>query len=714
MWRQRSAIRSSIDHFISTRFPFLLLMQAASRATRPVTKGNFYTRPVVIAAFAALVGTGSLSRSIFSSFFTSRNLATMAQNPFDVEWRTPHGIPPFEEIKPEHYRPAFDKAMAEQRHSLEALKATHRNGKAPTFASFMVPFEKSGESLRKVGQVFFNLASAHTNPDLQKVELHVAPVLARHENAISFDEELFANVKKLYDAQKRISENPRNAEERLIEKAYLSFARRGALLPTGSPARARFGEISERLATLATQFTQNVLREEASYELRISTEEELSGLPTVALQAARATAKEKGLDTDPKTGLPIHVITLSRSSIEPFLTFSNNRALRKQAHLAWSKRGANGNESDTRDIVREMVRLRAEAASLLGYNNYAEYALEDRMAKATSKVEDLLMQCWRPALQKAKVEEQELLKIARQLGHNDVTSIEGYDFRYYAEKYRSVKFALDESTVKPYYQLDRLVDGMFYTASKIYGLAFRETTGQYPRYHPQLRTFDVLDAKSNELVGVFIADFFARSSKRSGAWMSNYREQHSIDGTDIRPIVVNVLNFNAPANPGEPVLLSASDTITLFHEFGHALHGLLSKTKYPSQAGTNVLSDFVELPSQINENWVNQLASLPSNKTFMKHVESGEPIPRALLDKMKEGKQFGEGFATVEYLVSAIIDLEVHKVPFALLESGKADPIAIEEEVLKRLDVSSATPPRHRLTHFLHLFSDGFGMYSSG
>jgi peptidyl-dipeptidase Dcp len=253
---------------------------------------------------------------------------------------------------------------------------------------------------------------------------------------------------------------------------------------------------------------------------------------------------------------------------------------------------------------------------------------------------------------------------------------------------------------------------MFFTASKLYGLAFKETTGTFPRYHPLVRTFEVMDAKTNELVGIFIADFFARSSKRSGAWMSAYREQHRLDGTDVKPIIVNVLNFNAPSG-NEPVLLSASDSTTLFHEMGHALHGLLSNVTYPSQSGTSVLGDFVELPSQINEHWVDALAALPSDKTPMRHVQTGEPIPQSILDKMKRGKQFGEGFATVEYLTSALVDLEVHRVGFEAFVNGR-DPIAIEEEVLKRLDVSSATPPRHRLSHFLHLFSDGFGMYACG
>lgn len=642
------------------------------------------------------------------------SLATMASNPFDLDFAkvAPHGVPPFESIKADHYAPAFAKAMEDQLRQIDAINAAHRE-KQPTFKSLVEPFERSSAGLRKVGLVFHNLASAHTNPDLQKVELDISPVLARHETAVSMNQELFGNVKKLYEAQKSLSPTPRNAEERLVERMYLSFARRGAPLPPGSPERARFAEITEKLATLATQFTQAVLKEEAAYELRLSTEEELSGLPAFALSAARATAKERGLDKDPQTGRDVHVITLSRSSIEPFLTFANNRALRKQAHQAWTKRGANGNEFDTREIVREMVRLRAEAAALLGHKSYADYALEDRMAKEVRKVEDLLMQCWKPALSKAKKEEQELLQIARQLGHHDVKSIEGWDFRYYAEKYRAVKFALDESAVKPYYQLDRLVDGMFFAASQIYGIQVKETTGQVPKYHPSLRTFEVSDL-SGQLVGIFIADFFARPSKRSGAWMSAYREQESLDG-EVRPIIVNVLNFNGPSAPGEPVLLSADDARTLFHEFGHALHGLLSRVRYPSQSGTSVLSDFVELPSQINENWFSALANLPADKTFIKHVETGEPMPKALRDKIAAGKQFGEGFSTVEYLVSAIVDMEVHKVSWQAYKNGTApDPIQVEEDVLRRLDVSTATPPRHRLTHFLHLFSDGFGMYAAG
>ena len=390
-----------------------------------------FSGPVLVAAVAAFVGINH--RAAVLSILPRFGFATMANNPFDATWTTAHQIPPFEQLRPEHYAPAFNKAMSEQISQLEAINAAHRGGKQPTFQSLMIPFERSGDALRKVGMVFHNLASAHTNPDLQKVELEVSPALARHENAVSMNEELFSNVRKLYDAQKNTSGFPRNAEERLIERAYLSFARRGALLPTGSAARSRFSEITERLATLATTFTQNTLKEEASYELRISTPEELSGLPDVSLQAARATAIEKGLDKD-ANGLPIHVITLSRSSIEPFLTFSNNRALRKQAHVAWSKRGANGNEFDNREIVREMCQLRAEAASLLGHKTYADYALEDRMAKNVETVEGLLIQCWKPALAKAKVEEQELLKIARQLGHTDVTSIEGHDFRYLTKR----------------------------------------------------------------------------------------------------------------------------------------------------------------------------------------------------------------------------------------------------------------------------------------
>ncbi|KAI9015505.1 Zn-dependent oligopeptidase [Hyaloraphidium curvatum] len=638
-------------------------------------------------------------------------------NPFFTEWRTPHAIPPFEAIRVEHFKPAFDAAIAAQRDSIAQIRAAHAD-RAPTFASLMVPLERSGAQLRRVEAVFHNLASAHTNPELQAVERDLAPLLARHANAVAMDVGLFKLVEKLDADMKAARGNaaPRNPEERLVDRSFRGFVRRGAQLKEGSKERARFAEATERLAALAADFAQKVLADEGGWELRLSSPEELVGLSPPLLSAARAAATERGLDTDP-AGRPIHVITLSRSSVEPFLAASDNRALRKKACDAWALRGANGNANDTRETVREMLRLRAEVAHILGFASFAEFALEDRMARTTGAVDSLLMQCWRPALDKAKDEERELLDVARRLGHNDVQRIEPHDYRYYVGKLRALRFDLDESAVKRYYSLDRLVQGMFYAAGRLYGLKISETTGKYPRYHPQLRTFEVTDATTGSLIGVLMCDFFSRQSKRGGAWMSEYRGQSMLEGADERPIVVNVLNFNAPAKEGEPVLLSADDSRTLFHEFGHALHGLLSRVVYPSQSGTNVLSDFVELPSQINERFLEPLARLPAEVNPFRDVETGAVIPAELLARMEEGRTFGEGFATVEFLLSALVDMDVHSIPYSAYAKGAApDPFAVEQATIARLGAPASIPPRHRLSHFLHLFADGSpgAMYASG
>ncbi|MFC4175660.1 M3 family metallopeptidase [Microvirga sp. GCM10011540] len=606
-------------------------------------------------------------------------------NPLLRPWTGPHGLPPFESIAPEHFRPAFDTALAEQQAEIAAIAGSSEKS---TFANTIEALERSGLALKRVGGVFFNLAGSHTNDAIQAIEREMAPILAKHRNSIFMNEALFQRVEALYRDRERLGLNPEQA--RVLDRYRTIFIRAGAQLDPEK--KKRLAAITERLASLGTQFAQNVLADERSYKLVLDGEADLAGLPSFLREAAAQAAEDSGLKGK-------HVITLSRSSIEPFLQFSSRRDLREQAFKAWAARGDSGNATDNKAIIAEMVALRAERAKLLGYATFADFKLADTMAKTPDAVLKLLNEVWTPARERARRERDDLQTQAQSQGDN--IEIAPWDWRYYAEQVRMARHNLDEATIKPYFQLDRIIEAAFDTAHRLFGLTFEELQ-DFPRYHPDIRAWQVRDS-GGAPIGIFIGDYFARSSKRSGAWMSAFRSQERLTG-DIRPIIVNVMNF-AKGGPGEPSLLSFDDARTLFHEFGHALHGLLSNVTYPLLAGTSVSTDFVELPSQLYEHWLSQPDIL---RRYATHYRTGEPIPEELLQRLMAARNFNQGFATVEYLASAFVDIDLHR----LADPGELDAAAFEKQSLERIGMPREIIMRHRTPHFAHVFSgDG---YSSG
>lgn len=610
-------------------------------------------------------------------------------NPFSRVWDTPFGLPPFDEIKPEHIRPAFAAALAKHKAEIAAIVADPARA---DFANTIEAMERAGRALSRVGGVFYNLAGAHTNEELQAIEREMSPITSRHWSSIMMDPALFARVERVYERREALQLQPEQV--RLLERSYRGFVRAGARLGPGD--KARLAAINERLAALGTQFSQNVLGDESSYMLILDEEEKLAGLPPFLKAATARAAADRGHDGK-------HAVTLSRSIIEPFLTFSTRRDLREEAFTAWSKRGEHRGKTDNRGLVAEMVRLRAEKAKLLGFKTFAHFKLDDCMAKTPEKVRELLELVWTPAKARAAREAADLAALAQGEGENG--PIRPWDWRHYAEKVRQQTYALDEAMLKPYLQLDRIIAAAFDTAGKLFGLSFTEKR-DLAGYHPDVRIWEVTEAGSGRHIGLFLGDYFARPSKRSGAWMSAFRGQRKLGG-EIRPIIVNVCNFAKPEE-GKPALLSLDDARTLFHEFGHALHGLLSDVTYGSLAGTAVSRDFVELPSQLYEHW---FLTEEVMQRYCLHAETGEPIPQALIDKIRKAQTFNQGFATVEYTSSALVDLAFH----SLEKPGEIDPLAFEAAELERLGMPAEIIMRHRTPHFTHVFSgDGYsaGYYS--
>ena len=606
-------------------------------------------------------------------------------NPLLEAWTTPFGLPPFDRIRPEHFRPAFDAALAQNRAEIDAVA---RDPAEPSFANTIEALERSGELLEKVGGVFWNLSGAHTNPEIQGIEREMAPRLAKHFSEIAMNAALFGRVDALFRRMDDLGLD--DEQKRVLELTHKRFVRAGAQLQGAD--KDRLAQIVERLAALGAQFSQNVLADEAGYRLVLETDEDKAGLPDWLVEAARRAGDELGLPGKA-------VITLARSSIEPFLQFSTSRALREKAFEAWTHRGEMGGDTDNRAIVAETLKLRAERARLLGYPTFAAYKLDNTMAKTPAAVQDLLDRVWAPAKARAAEERDDLAALAREEGAN--IAIGPHDWRHYSAKVRKRKHDLDEAELKPYLQLDRMIEAAFDTAGRLFGLRFAERR-DLPVYHPDVRAWDVTDAGGRH-VAVFLGDYFARPSKRSGAWMSSYRGQRKLGG-EVRPIVVNVMNFSKAAE-GQPALLSFDDARTLFHEFGHALHGMLSDVTYPSIAGTSVSRDFVEFPSQLFEHWLMQPDVL---RRFAVHAETGEPMPEALLDRVLAARNFNQGFATVEYASSALVDLAFHQ----LEDADEVEPIAFERAVLERIGMPAEIVMRHRTPHFAHVFSgDG---YSSG
>jgi peptidyl-dipeptidase Dcp len=613
---------------------------------------------------------------------------TTLDNPLLAEWTAPYEMPPFAEIRPEHYRPAFDAAFTAHDKEIAAIIA---DPAPPSFDNVLGALERSGEMLRRVALVFFNLVSTDSDEALQEIEREITPRMAAHNQAIFTNQNLFNKI----DAVKsRVEELGLTSEQRrLLEETHRAFVRSGAQLDEAG--RRRMAEITERLAALSTQFAQNVLADESSY-LMLLDEGDLDGLPGFLRSAAAATAKDRGHEGK-------YAITLSRSSIGPFLQFSTRRDLREEAFKAWIARGAGGGGTDNRAIIAETLRLRAEKAMLLGFDTFVEYSLDNTMAKTPDAVRDLLLAVWEPARARAAEDRDALARLVAEEGGN--FAIAPWDWRHYAEKLRKAKHNLDEAELKPYFELNRMIEAAFETARRLFGLSFNERT-DLPVYHPDVRVWEAFD-REGKPVGLFVGDCFTRPSKRGGAWMSGFRSQHKLDGAEVRPIIVNVLNLVKGA-PGEPSLLSVDDVRTLFHEFGHGLHGLLSNVTYPSLSGTGVKRDFVELPSQLYEHWAMTPEIL---KRYALHSETGEPMPDDLLERVLDARKFDQGFATVEYVASAIIDLDLH-------QSAQPDSVididAAEAEFIDRVGMPAEIVLRHRPSHFLHLFAGGYaaGYYS--
>ena len=601
---------------------------------------------------------------------------TNTQNPLLTEWSGPFGLPPLPAIAPEHFRPAFERALAAHRAEIDAIAA---NAAAPSFDNTIMALEKSGRTLDRVSNVFFVLAGANTGDAIETIEREVSPLLARHSNALYLNAKLYARIADLYSRREALGLNAEQA--RVLDRYHTRFVRAGAALEKRS--QDRLAAINERLASLGTQFGQNVLADEKAYALVLD-ECDLAGLPDFARAAARAAAEERG-----QPGR--YAITLARSSCESFLQFSARRDLREKVFQAWIKRGENDGATDNRALIAEMVALRAERAKLLGFATYADYRLDDQMAKTPQAARKLLDEVWGRARRKANTERDALQKMIAEEGGN--FALQAWDWRYYAEKLRKARYELDEAKIKPYFQLDKMVEAAFETARRLFGLSF--TPVAVPLYHPDARAWEVKD-KNGVHVGLFIGDYFARPSKHSGAWMTSLRDQEKLAG-DIRPIILNICNFSKPA-AGEKALLSFDDARTLFHEFGHALHGLLSNVTYPLLAGTAVPSDFVELPSQLYEHWLEVPEIL---QKYARHAHSGEPMPKALLDRLLATRTFNQGFATVEYTACALLDLDIHALPGeAKLDVGK-----FERDDLDRIHMPAEIVMRHRLPHFQHLFS---------
>jgi peptidyl-dipeptidase Dcp len=609
----------------------------------------------------------------------------VANNPLLQAWTAPFGLAPFERLRAEHFEPAFDRAMGEQRAELDALAAQPQ---PPSFDNTIAAFDASGRLLARLDGVFHNLCASETSPELQAVQRRLAQPLAAHNNAVYMHAGLFARVDALFASRHQLGLDGESL--RLLERVHLDFVRAGARLE--GQAQKRYAHVMEMLADLHTRFGQHVLADESSYALALNDERDLAGLPTFVRDAAADAARLRGL--------PGHVITLSRSLIVPFLTFSERPDLREQAWRAWTSRGEHEGATDNRAIVRQILALRAEQAALHGHRCYADFALEDTMAQRQTAVMALLDQVWERALPAVQGERAQLQSFKATIGH--VGPIEAWDWRYWAEKVRHSTYSIDDAQVKPYFSLDRMVLAAFDCARRLFDVQFRYRP-DLVLYHPDVKAYEVTRGDGSA-VGLFLHDNFARPTKRSGAWMSAYRLQSALadeGGTDparTLPIIVNNNNF-AKAPAGQPTLLSFDDLRTLFHEFGHGLHGLLSDVRYERLSGTQVLRDFVELPSQLFEHWMSQPQVL---QIHARHVDTGEPIPQSLIDKLQAARNFGQGYETVRYTASALTDMAVHGLAADQLPE---DVVAFEADVLRRYGLPAAVGLNHRYTHFQHLFS---------
>ncbi len=616
--------------------------------------------------------------------------ATNATNPALTDWNGLNGLPRFEALNDGDFAPAFDAALARHEEEIDAIAD---NPEAPTFDNTIVALELAGDDLSRVSALFWNRAGAHTNDTIQALERDISPKMSRHYSKIGMNAALFKRIDTLWETRESLGLTLE--QTRVLERHWKGFVKSGAKLEKAE--QEKLAGINEKLAGLGTQFGQNVLSDEKGWALILSDGDDLAGIPDFLKDAMAAAARERGEDQK-------FAVTLSRSIIEPFLTFSERRDLREQAFKAWVARGENDGPSDNRGIIRETLALRGEVAKLLGYGNFAELKLDSTMAKTPDAVNDLLRQVWVKAVKRAGEEEADIAKLIADEGKNH--EVMPWDWRFYAEKIRAQKFNFSEAELKPYLQLEKIIDACFDVAGRLFDIHAVEKKG-IAAYHPDVRVFEIRD-RDDRLVAMFLGDYFARSSKRSGAWMSAFQSQHKLplkNGAEGElPIIYNVCNFAKPAE-GKPALLSLDDARTLFHEFGHALHGMLSNVTYPSVSGTGVSRDFVELPSQLYEHWLTVPEIL---KQYAVHFETGKPMPQELLDKVLAARSFNAGFNTVEFTSSALVDMAFHT------RDAVADPMAVQGEVLKELGMPKSMVMRHASPHFQHIFAGGYsaGYYS--
>ncbi len=614
-------------------------------------------------------------------------MADAAPNPFFTEYTTPFGVPPFDKIEVAHYKPAFEKGMEEQKKEIDAIV---NNPEEPTFENTIVALDRSGELLTKVMYAFSGQSSVNTTDEIQALEQELYPVLSAHSDDISLNPALFTRVKVVYD--KQASMNLNKEQKKLLEETYKGFVRGGANLDADKQARLR--ELNEKISVLELTFGQNVLKETNAFKLVVDNKEDLAGLPESLIAAAAETAAADSMEGK-------WIFTLHNPSVMPFLQYADNRALREKIFKAYINRGNNGNGNDNKNVVKELVAARLDKAKLLGYEDFAAFVLDENMAKSEKNVYNLLDQIWTPALKKAKEELADInAEIKKEGGDFEA---EGWDWRYYADKARQAKFNMDENEVRPYLELNHVREGAFYVANKLYGITFTEIK-DIPKPDPDAFAFECKD-KDGSSLGVLYMDFYTRPGKGGGAWCGGYRDQSYKDGKKVLPVVTTVFNFSKPA-AGQPALLSADEAETVFHEFGHALHGLFADVHYTGVAG--VPRDFVELPSQVMEHWVFEPEVL---KVYAKHYQTGEVIPQELVDKIVKSSKYGQGFATVEYLAASLLDMDYHTLKEQL---PGMDIEAFEAEAMNKRGLIRQIPPRYRTTYFGHTMEGGYtaGYYS--
>ncbi len=616
-------------------------------------------------------------------------------NPAIHTWTGQLGLPDFTSIKDRDFEATFSAALPAHLAEIEAIA---NNPEEPTFENTVSALERAGELLTRASDIFWNLVGSNTNDTLQELERKLSPELSCHQSAIMMNRSLFGRIDALY--RNRDSLGLEAEASRVLELKWRSFVRSGAQL--NKTDQAQLAAINQRLAVLGTEFSQNVLADERDYALVLETNEDLAGLPDSLISSMSAAAEERGQKDR-------YVVTLSRSIVEPFLTCSERRDLRETAFRAWVGRGEGSGERDNRPLVAEMVSLRAEKATLLGYSSFAHFKLDDTMAKTPENVRLLLDTVWEKARGRAEKEAAELSGLIADEGENH--EVAPWDWRHYSEKVRAARYDFDEEEIKPYLQLEKMIEAAFHTAERLFGITFR-THDDVRAYHPDVRVFEVLDT-SGKRIAVFLGDYFARPSKRSGAWMSELQKQHKLSSDRTNegqiPIVLNVMNF-AKAPAGKQVLITMDDARTLFHEFGHALHGMLSDVSYPSISGTSVNRDFVELPSQLYEHWLTEPEVL---QRFAVHHQTGDAIPQRLLDKMRAAEKFNKGFANVEFTSSALVDMAFHSLDPE--QAANIDPMAFQADVLAGLNMPESIVMRHATPHFGHVFAgDGYsaGYYS--